>query len=207
VKDKNKKAFSIIEVLIAMLIFALWITSVYMLISSSLKANNFNKNQIIAANLAREELELIKNIRDSNYSSYNVWNKIKSNWPNSTNYNDAHIYFLTWHIYTLENDYDSTAIFPIKVKDITSWFWEWKAELNWKMLSYRLCINSDWYYNYDCSWINKKTIYYRYLKIEEVKNINWIIKNALKLTSKVIWYKWWYHSIDLKTIITDWKRL
>jgi hypothetical protein len=50
-----------------------------MLISSSIKANNYTENQIIAANLAREELELVRNIRDSNYKTYNVWNKKKPN--------------------------------------------------------------------------------------------------------------------------------
>ncbi len=207
-KEFNNKWFSIIEVLIAILIFSLWITSVYMLIASSLKANSYNKNQIIAANLAREELELIKNIRDSNYKTYNIWNKKISNWLNSTDYNDASVYFLANHIYTLENNYANLATFPIKIKDITSGFEEWKDKLNssW-MLQYRLCLDSENRYTYDCSSINKKTIFYRFLKISKVKNKNWIINNALELTSKVIWYHWSYHNIELKTILTDWKRL
>lgn len=205
-KKISKKAFSIIEVLVAILIFALWITAVYMLISSSIKANNYTENQIIAANLAREELELIRNIRDSNYKTYNVWNKKKPNWINSDDYTNWNIYFLVDHYYKIENDYDTLADFPIKVEEISP-FWEWVSEINWKMQDYRLCLDSENRYTYDCSWTNKKTKFYRYLKIEKVENKDWVINNALKITSKVIWYANSYHSLDISTIITDWKRL
>ena len=208
-RNNQKLAFSIIEVLIAIFIFALGITSIYMLINSSIKANNYNKNQIIAVNLVREELELIRNIRDSNYKSFNVWNKKNPEGVNSTNYLDSNVYFLTGHIYILENDFSPSADFPIKVNDITTIFWEWKSELEWKMNNYRLCLTSQWIYTYDCSsssW-NKKTKFYRYLKIDEVKNSSWVIQNALKVTSKVIWYINWYHEIKISTILTDWKRL
>jgi hypothetical protein len=80
--------------------------------------------------------------------------------------------------------------------------------LNWKMLAYRLCLDSKWRYTYDCStsW-NTKTDFYRYLKVEKVENKDWVINNALKVTSKVIWYVNTYHELEIPTIITDWKRL
>jgi len=53
--------------------------SIFMVISSSININNLNKNQIIASNLAREEIELIKNIRDSNYETFHKWNWIPNN--------------------------------------------------------------------------------------------------------------------------------
>jgi len=206
VKKISKKAFSIIEVLVAILIFALWITAVYMLISSSIKSNTYTKNQIIAANLAREELELIRNIRDSNYKTLNVWHKKNPTWANSSNYTDSNVYFIAGKYYKIENDYASLASFPIKVDEITD-FWEWIWEINWKMQNYRLCLDSKNRYTYNCSWTNKKTIFYRFLKVEKVENKDWIIDNALKITSKVIWYANSYHQLEISTIITDWKRL
>ena len=205
-KKISKKAFSIIEVLVAILIFALWITAVYMLISSSIKANTYTKNQIIAANLAREELELIRNIRDSNYKTLNVWHKKNPKWNNSDNHTDPSVYFIADKYYKIENDYNRLAPFPIKVKEITN-FWEWIWEINWKMQDYRLCLDSKNRYTYDCSWTNKKTIFYRFLKVEKVENKDWTIDNALKVTSKVIWYANSYHQLEIPTIITDWKRL
>ncbi len=203
-KNISKKAFSIIEILVAILIFALWITSIYMLINSSLKANSYNKNQIIAANLAREELELVRNIRDSNYKVLKIWN-LKN--PSLNDYSNNNK-FLTGHIYKIENDYSFWATFPIKIEEIID-FWEGKSELEGKMNNYRLCITNTWLYTYNCSsstW-NKKTKFYRYLKVEEVKTISWVINNALKVTSKVIWYINGYHEIEISTILTDWKRL
>jgi hypothetical protein len=76
-----------------------------MLISSSIKASNYTEKQIIAANLAREELELVRNIRDSNYNVFKVWN-LKN--PSLNDYTDSNK-FLTGHIYKIENDYSSTA--------------------------------------------------------------------------------------------------
>jgi hypothetical protein len=67
-----------------------------MLISSSLKANTYNENQIISANLSREGIELIRNIRDSNYKFYKIWNLIDpSKTNNLTDYNNPIIYFGT----------------------------------------------------------------------------------------------------------------
>ena len=205
-RNISTKAFSIIEVLVAILIFALWITAIYMLISSSIKANHYTENQIIAANLAREELELIRNIRDSNYKTYNVWNKKKPNWINSEDYTNANVYFLENRYYKIENDYDSLATFPIKIEEISN-FWEGPWEIMGKMQNYRLCLDSKNRYTYDCSWTNKKTKFYRYLKVEKVENKDWVIDNALKITSKVIWYANSYHKLEISTIITDWKRL
>ena len=202
----NKKAFTLIEVLIAILIFALGLTSIFMLINSSIKANSFNKNQIIAANLAREEIELLRNIRDSNYKVFKKWNFINpalDNW-----FDDSNNYFQTGSYYKIENDFDSHATFPIKVEKISD-FWEWKTELDWKMLDYRLCIDSNWIYTYNCTDPhNKKTRFYRYLKLETLKNKDWVIKDAFKVISTVIWYdRWWYHKKSIKTILADWKRL
>jgi hypothetical protein len=36
-------------------------------VNSTLRLNDYNKNYIIGVNLAREQLELMRNIRDSNY--------------------------------------------------------------------------------------------------------------------------------------------
>ncbi|MDQ7009176.1 MAG: hypothetical protein Q9M94_02700, partial [Candidatus Gracilibacteria bacterium] len=79
----HKQAMSIIEVMIAIFIFTLGISSVFMIISSAGNINTYNKSFIIASNLAREQVELIRNIRDTNYIKFQKWNMLK---PNSTNY-------------------------------------------------------------------------------------------------------------------------
>lgn len=203
-----KKAFSIIEIIIWIFVFSLGISAIYMVISSSLDLNIYNKNQIIAWNLAREWIELVRNIRDSNYVTYHKWNQKSPN----LDYNNPSNFFSTQSYYIIENDYSEYASFPIKVNDITSVFWEWVSNLEWAMENYRLCLDNKKRYTYDCStsW-NTKIQFYRYVKFDEVKYNTWtstdIVNDAYKVTSKVIWYMKWYHEIQIDTIITDWKRL
>lgn len=197
----TKKAFSIIEVMFWIFIFTLWLVSVYMIIDSTFRINDYNKNYIIATWLAREQVELVRNIRDSNYEQVKKYNIIN---PSSNNYNDI---FLTWSYYKIENNNSNLYNFPIKA-DLISDFWEWVSELTWKMENYRLCLDSSNTYIY-CNWDTslKKTFFYRYIYIDEVYDVNWVISDSFKIKSKVIWYRKWYHEFDVSMIITDWRRI
>lgn len=200
----NNHWFSIIEVLIGIFIFSLWLVSIFLIISSSLNLNEYNKNDIIASNLAREQIELFRNIRDSNYKRVYKWNQID---PSSTDYNNV---FETGSYYKIENDFSTSTNFPIKIEKIID-FWEWEDELSWRMQDYLLCLDAKNKYVHDCSWSNRKTYFYKYIKIEELKYMSWsqeiIVKDAYKLKSKVIWYKKWYHNTEINTIVSDWRRL
>ena len=203
----NKKAFSLIEILVWIFIFSIWIASVYAIISSTLRINNYNENYIIASNLAREQIEQIRNIRDSNYKKIQNYNQIN---PSGTDY---WVVFEFNKKYKIENNYSTTARFPIELTDITSWFEEWEGKLNWvSMRNYNLCIDTNNRYSYDCSNPhNIKTQFYKYISIEKVKyNDSWALKeidDSFLLKSKVIWYKKGYHEFEVKSIIADWKRL
>jgi hypothetical protein len=48
---------------------------------TSLRINDYNNNAIIASNLAREQVELFRNIRDTNYKKLQVWNQMYPNTP------------------------------------------------------------------------------------------------------------------------------
>jgi hypothetical protein len=41
-----------------------------------MKLNDYSKNSIIASNLARESLEIVRNVRDNNYKNMFKWNKL-----------------------------------------------------------------------------------------------------------------------------------
>ena len=60
------------------------------------------------------------------------------------------------------------------------------------MQSYKLCLDEQNRYVYDCI-DNKKTPFFRYLRVDRVSYVDddgtqKIIDNALKFSSKVIWY-------------------
>lgn len=205
---ENKKAFSIIEIIIGIFIFSLWITSIYMLISSTLNMDIYNRDQIIAWNLAREGIELVRNIRDSNYNTYHKWDQLNPR----ADYNDPNNFFKTGSYYKIENNFSDTANFPIKVEDISVWFWEGSDKINTSMQIYNICLDTKNRYTYDClsPW-NLKTPFYRYIKFDELRYNDWwttkIVDDAFKVTSKVIWTTKWYHEFEINTIIADWKRL
>jgi hypothetical protein len=67
--------------------------------------------------LANEQIELIRNLRDSNYNQIKKFNQIN---PASADYDNVSEYFKDGEKYIIENDYSDTAIFPIKVTDITA---------------------------------------------------------------------------------------
>jgi len=195
----NNKWFSIIEILIWIFIFTLWLTSVYLLIISTIRLNDYSKNSIIASNLAREWIELVRNVRDSNYQTIHKWNKLPWNVPNNL--------FQTGVHYKIENDYTS-SLFAISLTWITD-FLEWKSFLTTKMQNSKLYLDSLNRYTYNSGSTNKPTYFYRYVKFDDVVYNSWwtiTIDEALKLTSKVIWYNNWYHEVELKTVLTDWQR-
>ena len=202
----NKNWFTIIELLVWILIFSLWIVSVFSVIITTLDLNEYNKNYIVAASLAREQVELIRNIRDSNYKKIQIFNQIN---PNSDNHENK-LKFDTY--YKIENDFSNSASFPVKLKEIKN-FKESDSKYIPEMEDYRLyldkeklythCDNSDpfsdWK-NQECIDWSEKTIFFKYIKIEEVKYLeNWIektISDAFKVHSKVIWHKKWFKEFE-----------
>jgi len=74
------------------------------------------------------------------------------------------------------------------------------------MKNYKLFLDSNNNYSYNNSW--KETIFYRFLKTEKLVDDSWKeINNAIKITSKVIWYSKWYHEFEIKTILANFNRL
>lgn len=202
-KNFTKKWFSIIEIMIWIFIFSIGIVSVYSLIISTLELNDYNKNYIIAANLAREQVELVRNIRDSNYKKIQVYNQLNPSDDNHTNTFDF------WKYYKIENTFSTNSnIFPVRISEISD-FWEWESEVNWKMQNYRLCIDDKNLYTFDCYW-NEQTPFFRYIKIEKVEHWEeWStesINDAFLVKSKVIWYSRGYKEFEINNIFTDFKR-
>lgn len=201
----SSSAFSIIEVMIWIFVFALWLTSIFMMLSGSITMSDYSRNLIIASNLANEELELFKNVRDSNYMKVKVWSQMRPNLPY-----DANNLFEIDKYYKLENNYSVGAGFPIKVDEIRP-FEEWVDALLPGMDDYRLCLDDKKRYTYDCSGTNTETNFYRYLKVSQaIYDDSWAwkeIPDAFTITARVIWTQGWYYSTEISTVITDWKKL
>lgn len=191
--------FSIIEVLIGMFIFTLGLISIYAILASTLSINERNKNALIASHLAREQIEIVRNIRDTNYTNLQVWNK----------YSDTKSFQVDTY-YALENDIrsGSDAYYNTQVLEIpyTGDFPEWIEDIM-DMESYRLCMTPENAYTYDCSSWNKKTQFYRYFLLRQAYDGTTPLNGAYEAISKVIWVTHWYHEFDIRTVVTDWRRI
>lgn len=202
-KKSNNAWFSIIEILVWVFIFTLGLLSVFLMLQWSVNMNEYSKNEIMAANLAREGLDLVKNTRDTNFAELNAWDIINPN-------NYAWDRFEIDTYYKVENNFEDGQ-FGVKYEKINN-FDEWKDVINTNMQDYRLYLDEDWKYIYD-NWSvnNTATPFYRYIKIEkadyEDSGTNVEVDDALRVICKVIWTSKWYHKVELRTIITDWKKL
>ncbi len=70
---------TLLEVIVALLVISMGAATAASLIITSIQANLFNKDALIATNLAQSGLEYMRNLRDSNWMAYsadteNCWN-------------------------------------------------------------------------------------------------------------------------------------
>lgn len=81
----NKIATSIVEAIIIVLVIAFGLTWVYMIYSESIRFVDSTQSKIQAIQIAREWLEAVENIRDTNWQLFssntaNCWNVLNYDW-------------------------------------------------------------------------------------------------------------------------------
>jgi prepilin-type N-terminal cleavage/methylation domain-containing protein len=89
----KKQGFTLVELIVGMTIFVVGMTGILSLLNAAISSSQRAKNEIIAANVLREQVEILKNMRNTNVQSFSSW---------STG--------ITPNIYTIENDYTSATI-------------------------------------------------------------------------------------------------
>jgi type II secretory pathway pseudopilin PulG len=66
----KKKGFTLIEIVVWMVLIGVWLTAIMGVLQYATKVNNTIKSQVIATNLAREWIETIFSIRDTNWKIF-----------------------------------------------------------------------------------------------------------------------------------------
>lgn len=64
-----KEGFSLIEILSVLFVISMALLGIVSLINQNIQVQNINKNNLIASSLAQEGIELIRNVRDTNWLS------------------------------------------------------------------------------------------------------------------------------------------
>ncbi len=72
-KTRKQKGFTLIEVLISIFVITIGVVAGLNLLSSVVGSVAINKSQVIATNLSQEGLEIVRNIRDTNWQEDDSW--------------------------------------------------------------------------------------------------------------------------------------
>lgn len=204
----NQKGFTVLELMVGIVIFTLGFLGAYLLVNSASNASVRSRDEIIGANIMREQIELLKNLRDTNWIQFNSWNSIKL--AKSPAEGDTTLYPNTF--YTIANNFSGSK--KIHIEKLTGFSNNQNniiSEAQKVNSSIRLCIDSLGRYVHDCSGANTKTNYASFLSIEPLITNNTItnntipVDNAYKITVFFINLNKGYRITNMNTIITDWK--
>ena len=196
---KKIKAFTLLETLIVIMVFCVWILVVVHGLSQTLRNKDYANTQIKSAFFAREWIEMVFNLRDANYHKKLPRNCIFT--PTEIDNNKVYEedenpfcngYLWSWNVQVLKismwswNEY--VHIETGSMLDFTGMFKEYQIYMHtWNVLN-----NISWfYYDYTSDdW--EDTWFARYLVITWVDNWWEIVdKNKLlKIESHVLYQRW-----------------
>lgn len=210
---KNKHATSIIEAIVAMTIISIWVTWMYNIYISSTRLEESISNKMNAVAIAREWIEAITNMRDTNWII--LWSDVNNCW-NTLNYN-------TLCIMNNTTDYDIPNDWHFKIYKNTNNRWTLSGSTTVSASGYLdstyrdnfiVWIDSDWFYTQTWTVDNLIPLYTREIITKYIEDTNWdalIDSNDEKMEVKSL-VQWMDgsskqpHKIELKTILSNWKK-
>lgn len=196
----SKKWTSIVEALIVMLIVVTWVVWMYNIYSNSIKVSDSSSNRVKAISIAREWIEAMINIRDTNWLLFSA--NTKNCW-NTYNYDSECV--------TLDKDIPEWSY--IIYKDIDN-RWKLSQKPSWSYSTwayktdFRVNLWSDWFYT-QSTWTNFLPWFTREIKISYPADA-WTPLEKMNVESIVRWTdnarNSWNYEIKLDTILTNWKK-
>lgn len=201
----SKRATSIVEVLVIMLIIIVWTVWMFTIFSKWQALSNTTENRIQAIQIAREWLESMINIRDTNYLNYsanydNCWNTLNYNWTCVTaSIDDTATDIPAWS-YKIYQDTDN----------------KWKI-FTWSVVTYsysdpayrtffKVMTDSNWLYTQSWGTADIKPLFTR-----EIKVSYWVWgsnSEQMNIISLVQWSdssKNWVLKVELSTKLFNFK--
>lgn len=205
---KETKATSIIEAMVVMLIVVTSTVGIYQVYINSQKLQISTGNRITAIQIAREWIEIMHNIRDTNTMLFSA---DLSNCWNVLNYNGTCI----WNITTTNDIGNNISYITYKDTD-NKWKLIEKTTWSYTNATYRndFLIKKDtlWFFT-QSGWTVFLPVYTRELLINYIEDTNWDSltdsnDEKMKITSIVRWAdssKTWFYEIKFDTILSNWK--
>ncbi len=206
----SQKGFTLFELIIGMLIFSIGLTGILALLHSTIDNSIQSRHEIQVSNLLREQVELVKNVRNSDVRSFLPFDRMQAERTVTVDSFSG--------IFLVENDFTSNLLKvqntdgsiisnPVYWKEISSTF---PTTLEDRFEKTRLFLDVDGRYGHTPTATG--TSYASYIRIEPltVPGVGTIDKDGKHqgylLEAHVIVHDRIYRDFDLRTIITDWKK-
>jgi len=204
----NKKATSIIEAMVVLLIVVSWVTGMYSIFTKSIKLSDSTENKLHAIEIAKQWIEGFTNIRDTNWLRFssdidNCWNTMNYDarciWWSGTDIPD------NWHFIIYKNTSNN---WEIEEKTVPNYNYN---NSNYRT-EYRVWLDNKWIYTQNGTLTNLNNI------INELKPIftreirtKYSDTNdpKLEVTSLVQWVDSSSNEIqkvELNKTLTNWKK-
>ena len=204
----NKKGFTVLELMVGIVIFTLGFLGAYLLIDSANTVSIRSRDEIIGANIMREQIELMKNLRDTNWIRFRSWDSIESaKLPTETQGT-----LQANNFYSITNNFHTEKSIHIeKLSNLSPSKETILQEFQKDNSSIRLCVDNLGRYVRDCSDGKTKTNYASFLQIEPLLTKNTLtntdipVEKAYKLTVFFASFNKGYRLTNMSTVITDWK--
>jgi type II secretory pathway pseudopilin PulG len=207
---KSRRGETLVEVFVAIIILVVGALSAVKLLGLASINNQLTKERVIATNLAREGLEAVRNIRDTNWLRFGgerrlCWNN--ADFSDPVECKDDNVDGAT------DTPITHAANYTVKFNAVT-FRWELAVAAGELDLAggidaaYRLQTDATGLYNHDATGTN--TIYFREIYTEYLNDdqslatIDKEKANILRVTSKVEWMdRGIISDVTLTTILTD----
>lgn len=208
---RNTSGFTLVELIIGMTVFSIGLTGIYALLQTTISNASYSRDEIVAAWLLSEQMNLVSNLRDTNVRNFISWDSLYLEPPwSETVFSSGY--------YMIENNFSEAGI----VIDPSTWY---IAKNNIKIIkidSMPISLEDRWnktqlrvddygrYVHSELQW--KNTEYASYLVVSPLV-VDWI---EVKKNNKNQWWiidartivKRWLtiREYDAKTMITDWQK-
>lgn len=166
---QNKKGFTVLELMVGIVVFTLGFLGAYLLVESANSASIRSRDEIIGANIMREQIELLKNLRDTNWIQFRSWNSIElaklSTEPDETL--QPNVFYTIVNNFSGEKTHriEKLTVFSNEKNAIIEKFQETNSPI-------RLCIDALGRYTHDCTGTNTRTSYASFLQIQPLVTKN-----------------------------------
>ncbi len=200
---KNKKSFTLAEILIVIIVFGVWIIAILQTVMNNIMLVENVKNKTTATFLAKEWIEIIYNIRNLNYERWLKWNC--TNYNNTWNLNELcnnDNIFSTWNTYTVS--INSWWYYTIEKNNLNNRIYYHTGEIKrWNISVWK---NWFWYNHNPTDWVATnfgRTISFTWVFLAPEDNI-WSNDKIMKVMSIVNYWTWAYTwNVILESFIWD----